>query len=230
MRNGFPLVAIFIIGFGLCACTISPLAEQLAAAKRATPPTEQGEFLPADWVDLATLDSQIRFDVRYATANNFLQFPVYTSTRMLLQRPAAEALQRAAQRLKEQGYGLLVHDAYRPWFITKLMWEITPADKHDFVADPTKGSRHNRGCAIDLSLYDLSNGQVIAMPSDYDEFSERASPHYNGGSAEARAHRDRLRAAMEAEGFSVYPEEWWHFDYKDWRRYAIQNIAADAIK
>lgn len=205
------------------------LAEKLAAAKQATPPREQGEFLKSELIELAGLDNSIRFDVRYATANNFLGFPVYNSSKMLLQKPAAIALSQAIQILKAQGLGVLIHDAYRPWYITKLMWEVTPTSQHDFVADPTKGSRHNRGCAIDLSLYDLQSGQVLTMPSDYDEFSARASPNYSGGTAEQRTNRERLRSAMEAVGFTVYSEEWWHFDFKDWRQYAIQNISNEEI-
>ncbi len=221
---------LLILFAAVCLSACTSIDTQLEAAKKATPPVEQGEFLPSDLLELSALDDSFKFDVRYATDNNFLNKRVYPSTRMLLQRPAAQALSRAAQRLKQQGYGVLIHDAYRPWFITKLMWDVTPVAKRDFVADPNKGSRHNRGCAVDLSLYDLRTGKPVSMPSDYDEFSERASPLYSGGTAEQRAHRDQLRAAMEAEGFSVYDEEWWHFDFKDWRRYAIQNVDAETVQ
>ena len=136
---------------------------------------------------------------------------------------------RVSYALRTQGYGLLVHDAYRPWYITKIFWDATPPDKHDFVANPADGSRHNRGCAVDLSLYRLSDGQLIDMPSVYDEMSERAYPTYTGGTAAQRQMRDFLRAAMEKEGFTVYPFEWWHFDYKDWKQYGIQNIRFQEI-
>lgn len=122
-----------------------------------------------------------------------------------------------------------MHDAYRPWYVTKLFWDATPVDKHRFVANPATGSRHNRGCAVDLTLYDLKTGAAIAMPSLYDEMSERAYPDYAGGDAAARAHRDLLRRYMEAEGFAVYEFEWWHFDYRDWKDYAIQNVRFDDI-
>lgn len=205
----------------------------LATACASGPPRERGEFRAPDLVDLATLNgsvARLRFDIRYATASNFVGRPVYKEARAFLQRPAAEALARAARQLEAEGYGLLIFDGYRPWSVTRLFWEITPPDKRNFVANPKNGSRHNRGCAIDLSLYDLATGQEVEMPSPYDDFTGRASPSYPGGSPDSRARRDLLRAAMEAEGFTVYEFEWWHFDYKDWRSYPIQNIGFDEIR
>src|SRR6185295_16232245 len=139
-------------------------------------------------------------------------------------RPAAEALVRAHRALAAEGYGIVVFDGYRPWSVTKLFWDVTPADKKEFVADPSQGSRHNRGCAVDLSLYDLATGREVEMPSGYDEMTERAYPDYAGGPAEARARRGILRAAMEAQGFTVYSSEWWHYDYKDWAQYPILDV------
>ena len=114
--------------------------------------------------------------------------------------------------------------------MTKIFWDATPPDKHAFVADPAKGSRHNRGCAVDLTLYTLRDGRPVQMPSLYDEMSPRAFPDYAGGTAEQRRLRDYLRARMEAEGFSVYESEWWHFDYKDWKAYAIQNATFEQLE
>jgi zinc D-Ala-D-Ala dipeptidase len=202
---------------------VRPVPELREEALRATPPEEPGPFRPSDLVELAALDPTIHLDIRYATARNFLGTPVYTQARAFLQRPAAEALLRAHRALAAQGYGLLIHDAYRPWYVTKLFWDATPADKHDFVADPSQGSRHNRGCAVDLSMYDLRTGKPVTMPSTYDEFSERAYADYAGGTTDERARRAVLRAAMEREGFTVNRKEWWHFDYKDWKSYALQN-------
>jgi len=121
----------------------------------------------------------------------------------------------------------VIFDGYRPWAITKLFWEVTPDDKRKFVANPEKGSKHNRGCAIDLSIYDLKTGEPIDMPSAYDEFTERASPDYTGGSELQRANREMLRKLMEDAGFTVNPNEWWHFDFKDWEKYAIYDISFD---
>jgi D-alanyl-D-alanine dipeptidase len=190
-------------------------------ALAATPPVETQQRLPADLVDLTTVDPRIKLDIRYAGANNFMGIPLYERAGAYLQRPAAEALARAQAALAAQGYGLLIHDAYRPWFVTWMFWEATPLENHAFVANPANGSRHNRGCAVDLTLYDLNSGKVVDMPSRYDEFSPRAYADFVGGTTKQRAARAVLRQAMEAQGFAVYTEEWWHFDYKDWRSYGI---------
>jgi D-alanyl-D-alanine dipeptidase len=195
-----------------------------ATQDRETPPHEQGPFRKPELVELIKLDPTIHLDIRYATANNFLGRPVYTEARAFMQRPAAEALARANRTLHKQGYGLVIHDGYRPWAVTKIFWDATPEDKKIFVADPAQGSRHNRGCAVDLSMFDLKTGQTVEMPSGYDEMSERSHINYAGGSAESRRLRETLRAAMEAEGFAVYEPEWWHYDYKDWKAYPILNI------
>jgi zinc D-Ala-D-Ala dipeptidase len=194
------------------------------------PPKEAGPFRTPDLVELTTLDPGIRLDIRYATPNNLAGRPVYSEARAFLQRPAADALFRAHRALKPQGYGLLVFDGYRPWRVTKLFWDVTPPDKHEFVADPAKGSKHNRGCAVDLSMYDLKTGREVEMPSVYDEMSPRAYPDYAGGSDDARKRRDILRAAMEHEGFIVEPNEWWHFNYKDWQSYPILDIPFSEIR
>ena len=195
------------------------------------PPKESGNFRNSDLVEIATLDPTMRLDIRYATTNNFLHRPVYSQAKAYLQRPAAEAVLRAHRALKPKGYGLLIFDGYRPWSVTKIFWDsASEAErKIEFVANPKKGSRHNRGCAVDLSLYDLKTGQEVKMPSGYDEFSERAYPTYQGGTAESRALRDLLRSVMEAEGFTVYPAEWWHYDYKDWKEYRILDVPFEKL-
>ena len=150
--------------------------------------------------------------------------PLYPNTaKAYMQKPAAEAVARVNKALVSKGYGLWVFDAYRPWAVTKMFWEATPEKLRTFVADPSKGSRHNRGCAVDLTLYDLKTGKPVEMVSGFDEFSDRAYPNYWGGTSRQRWHRELLRRAMEDEGFTVYEAEWWHFDYKDWRSYGIGN-------
>lgn len=193
------------------------------------PPVQSGTYAQSDLVEIIKLDSTIYTDIRYATENNFLSTPLYNQPRAFLQRPAAEAVVRANQKLKTLGYGLLIHDAYRPWYVTKVFWDATPQELHDFVADPSKGSRHNRGCAVDLTLYNLKTGKPVSMPSTYDEMSERAHINYSGGSEEETKLRNLLRSVMEAEGFIVYENEWWHFDYKDWESYSVQNIRFEDI-
>lgn len=176
-----------------------------------------------DLVSLAATDARIRLDIRYATNRNFLGTPVYDRPRAYLERGAAAALRRALDELWKQGYGLLIHDAYRPWHVTWIFWQATPLKQRDFVADPAKGSRHNRGCAVDLTLYDRKTGQAVVMPSLYDEMSERSAAAYQGGTSRQRALRDLLRREMEKQGFSVFPIEWWHFDYQGWERFAVRN-------
>lgn len=183
-----------------------------------------------DLVEIVQLDSTIKLDIRYATSNNFMRRAMYTHARAFLQRPAAEALVRAHAKLKRLGYGILVFDAYRPWSVTKHFWDETPPAQRKFVANPKEGSRHNRGCAVDLSLYNLKTGMEVSMPSAYDEFTDRASASYRGGTAQQRRHRDLLRRAMEAEGFSVNPHEWWHFDFHAWREYPVLDIPFDRLK
>jgi len=209
---------------------VRPVEELRAEALNAQPPHEDGSFRQPELVELVKLDPTIKLDIRYATANNFLGTPVYSQARAFLQRPAAEALVRVNRALKSQGYGLLVHDAYRPWYVTKIFWDATPQDKKVFVADPADGSRHNRGCAVDLTIYDLKTGKAVEMPSLYDEMTERAYSNYQGGAQEQNRHRAILREAMEKEGFAVLPEEWWHFDYKDWKQYPILNSRFEDLK
>lgn len=192
-----------------------------------TAPPREPDKREAHLIELKTLDNTIKLDIRYATADNFMGRPVYPEARAFLQKPAAKSLLKVHQKLKKQGFGLVIFDGYRPWTITKLFWDTVAEDKRKFVANPEKGSKHNRGCAVDLSIYDLKTGALLPMPSGYDEFTERASPDYKGGTAEETKNRELLRGLMEDEGFTVNPNEWWHFDYKDWEKYAIYDISFD---
>ena len=208
---------------------LRPVPTLIKEARTAQPPQESGEFLPTDLVELRKLDPTIKLEIRYATTNNLFGTVFYSEPRAFMQRPAAEAVARVNRKLKASGYGLLVHDAYRPWYVTKVFWDATPDDKKKFVADPSKGSRHNRGCAVDITLYDLKTGRPIEMVSTYDETTDRAYPDYPGGTSLQRWHRNLLRTAMESEGFTVYEAEWWHFDYQDWQKYHIGNVPFDQI-
>jgi len=200
------------------------------AAAQQGPPRDPNATRSPDLVELVKLDPTIKLDIRYAGTNNFLGKPVYKEARAFLQRPAADSLLKAHRELKQQGYGLLIHDGYRPWTITKLFWDMTSGTQREFVADPATGSKHNRGCAVDLTMYDLKTGRAVEMPSGYDEMTPRAYPDYTGGTAEARARRDLLRKAMESHDFTVEPNEWWHFNYKDWKEYPLLDIAFSEIK
>ena len=194
------------------------------------PPKDPKATRTADLVELVKLDPTIKLDIRYAGSNNFLGKPVYKEARAFLQRPAAEALLAAHKDLARAGYGLMIHDGYRPWAITKLFWDMTAGFQREFVADPKTGSKHNRGCAVDLTIYDLATGMVVEMPGGYDEMTPRSYPDYPGGPPEARAKRDLLRKAMESHGFTVESNEWWHFNFRDWPLYPSLDIAFGEIK
>lgn len=208
---------------------VRPVEELRAEALAATPPPEPGPFRDSELVEVTSLEPGILLDVRYATTNNFMSSVFYDEPRVFLQRPAAEAVVRVHRALAEHGYGLLLHDGYRPWYVTKMFFDATPESQKIFVADPANGSRHNRGSAIDLNLYDLVTGEPVDMVGTYDEFSPRSFPDYPGGTSRQRWLRELLRRAMEAEGFTVYEAEWWHFDHEDWREYAIQNATFDEL-
>jgi len=200
------------------ALTASPVFAQ------GGPPVGDRPTREPDLVEIVRLDPSIRLDIRYSTANNLVGRPVYSEARAFLQRPAAEALVRVNRVLKEKGYGLLVFDGYRPWSVTKQFWDLTPADKKIFVANPKNGSRHNRGGAVDLTLYDLATGREADMGGAYDETTARSFVTYDKGPKDALARRELLIDAMGNEGYFVYAFEWWHFDWKDWREYPILDV------
>jgi CubicO group peptidase (beta-lactamase class C family)/D-alanyl-D-alanine dipeptidase len=208
---------------------VRPLDTLRAEADRAQPPAEAGQFQKPDLVELTALDPSIKLEIRYAADNNFLGTPVYKTARAFMQRGAALALARAHRSLAKEGYGLLIHDAYRPWRVTKIFWDAVPESGRIFVADPSKGSKHNRGSAVDLTLYDRSTGKAVKMVGGYDEFSPRSFPGYPGGTSRQRWHRELLRRAMEAEGFTVFQFEWWHFDHRDWAKYPILNLPFEEL-
>ena len=182
-----------------------------------------------DLVELVKLDPTIRLDIRYARSDNFVGRPVYDLARAFLQAPAARDLAAAHQGLQQQGLGLVVFDGYRPWSVTKLFWEVTPEEKRLFVANPQRGSRHNRGCAVDLSLIDLKIDAQLPMPSEFDEFTDRAFVAYDGGTVEETRNRDLLIATMETHGFRVNQHEWWHFDHHRYGDYPVLDVPFEAL-
>jgi CubicO group peptidase (beta-lactamase class C family)/D-alanyl-D-alanine dipeptidase len=210
--------------------TLLPEEKLREIALAARPPSEPAPKTEAELVELIDLVPDLKLDIRYAGTNNFMGTTFYKQARAFMQRPAAEALAEVNTQLKEKGLGLIIYDAYRPWYVTKMFWEATPDDKKIFVADPEKGSRHNRGCAVDLSLYDRASGDVIKMLAGYDEMTERSYPHYIGGTSLERWYRHLLRESMEAAGFKVYEFEWWHFDFHAWRDYPILNVRFEEME
>ncbi len=192
--------------------------------------TPKKEEVKDGLVELVKLDETIKLDIRYATANNFVGKVIYKEARAFMQKPAAEAIVRIHQNLKKQNLGLVIFDGYRPLSATKLFWEVTPADKKKFVANPKNGSRHNRGCAVDLSLFDLKTGENLNMPTEYDDFTEKAAADYSGATEAQRKNREILRKTMEADGFNVYTAEWWHFDFQNCPENRILDIEFSEIK
>jgi zinc D-Ala-D-Ala dipeptidase len=203
-----------------CATTPAP------AASTVVMPVDPGATAMPDLVDLAVYDPRLRFDIRYATANNFLGRVLYPVARALAQRPVAAALRRVQTRAAAEGYGLLIHDAYRPWRITRQMWDGTSGEARGYVANPAVGSKHNRGCAIDLTLH--RRGVAVPMPSAYDDLTARARRDNMAASGAAIANRALLERLMVAEGFIPLPSEWWHFDWRDWQLYPIMDTPLEA--
>ena len=194
---------------------IYPVEELKKIALKSSVPIEDSLRDKSDeLVDIYNLDSSVKLDIRYATKNNFMQTEFYTEPRAFLISDAAKMLIKAHQELGNYGYGIVIYDAYRPWFVTKMFWEATPDSLKNFVADPSSGSVHNRGCAVDIGLYNIKNGKIIQMISGYDEFTERAYPSYVGGTKKERENRNLLITIMKKYGFQVYKYEWWHFDFK----------------
>jgi len=210
--------------------SVKPYDELFTDAQNAQPPVESGDMLDSDLVEVITLDPTIKLDIRYATTNNFMQSVFYSEPRAFLQREAAEGIIRVHNNLKQYGYGVLIHDAYRPWYVTKMFWDATPEDFKIFVANPANGSVHNRGGAIDMTLFDLATGEPVQMVGGYDEFSDRSFPFYVGGTSEQRWLRNLLRKEMEREGFNVNEWEWWHFDHQNARKFPIRNVLFDKIE
>ena len=182
-----------------------------------------------DLTDITELSDSIKTDIQYASNDNVFGIAVYADSKAYLQRPAANALLEVHKRLEKYDLGLVVFDAYRPWYVTKFFWDATPKDKRIFVANPSIGSHHNRGTAVDLSLFHRSTGQTVEMVSGYDEMSERSYPHYPGGTSIQRWYRDLLIAEMRKSGFIVHEHEWWHFDFGQWHQFPIMNKAFNEL-
>jgi D-alanyl-D-alanine dipeptidase len=175
-------------------------------------------------VPVQDVNPHIRVELRYATPDNFMKeilYPYFAAC--LLRREAVESLSRVQTALEARGLGLKIYDAYRPLSVQKKMWAKFPVE--GYVANPAKGSNHNRGAAVDLTLVDLETGKELPMPSAYDEFTERAHRDYAGGTPEQTKNRRILEEAMQKENFKGISTEWWHFDYKDAKSYPVLDIS-----
>jgi D-alanyl-D-alanine dipeptidase len=176
-------------------------------------------------VDLASLG--VPLDIRYATSNNFMKKPLYPVAKAYLRAPAARALNQVREELARRGLGVKVFDAYRPYRVTVAMWE--PIKNPDFVADPAKGSRHNRGAAVDLTLIDLRTGEELPMPTGYDDFTPRAAHAFTDLPADALENRALLRDVMTKHGFDPLPSEWWHYDFRGWQQFELMDVALEDL-
>lgn len=222
MRRAARFVTVFLLT--ACATQIAPNRYGLRVVPdRATYERLARASSETRLIDLASLG--IPIDIRYATSDNFMKKPLYPVAKACLRAPAARALVAVNRELATRGLGIKVYDAYRPYRVTEAMWE--PIKNPDFVADPAKGSRHNRGAAVDLTLIDLRTGNEVAMPTGYDDFTERAAHAFTDLPPEALANRALLRDVMVKHGFDPLPSEWWHYDFRGWERFELMNVGLD---
>jgi len=178
-------------------------------------------------VELKKVIPGIVLDIRYATKNNFMKQVMYRQAKAFARRPLAAQLEKIQAELKTFGYGLKIYDAYRPYAITVAFYQ--KASNKAFVANPKSGSKHNRGCAVDLSLISLKTGKELEMPTPYDSFAPEASPTYTALSPEVLKNRDFLIAIMHKHGFRVIHNEWWHFDFIGWQKYELMDIPFEKL-
>jgi zinc D-Ala-D-Ala dipeptidase len=178
-------------------------------------------------VDVQKVIPGIALDIRYATTNNFTGQKLYPVARCCLRREAAKSLRDVQHELRGMGLALKIFDGYRPLSVQKKMWAIYP--NADYVANPAKGSRHNRGAAVDLTLIKL-DGTELPMPTPFDDFTEKAHRDYTNLPPEVIQNRALLQRVMEQHDFHGLSTEWWHFDYKDWTKYEILDVDYSEIK
>lgn len=194
------------------------------AADAAVMPAQLSTGQQAQLVDLAQAVPGLKFDLRYAQADNCFGQALTDGRRAFLDADAAQALAQAQQYLKPYGYGILVWEAYRPWSVSKLAYDALPADKKTMLPAPEVGFSHNTGRSIDVSLYLLATGENAGMISGFDEPSVRQYASFAGGTTLERYRRDLLRSAMQIAGFTASETEWWHFDYGDIKGFAHLNV------
>ena len=179
-------------------------------------------------VDLEKYLEGVQMDIRYATENNFTGEVIYTAPKAYARKAVSRALREARDSLNRLGLDFRIYDAYRPYEATVKFFEIYPDP--DFLADPEFGSRHNRGCAVDVTLVDIETGEEIPMPTDFDEFTERAHPEYTDLPEEAIENRELLFGIMDHFGFKHYPTEWWHFDYVGWEDFPLMDLSFEQLE
>ncbi|NII84442.1 MULTISPECIES: M15 family metallopeptidase [unclassified Pedobacter] len=178
-------------------------------------------------VEIKKAIPNIKLDIRYATNNNFMQQVMYKQARAFARKPVVESLKKIQKELNKKGYGLKIFDGYRPYAVTVEFYK--KASDKNFVANPSKGSKHNRGCAVDLTLIDLKTGKEITMPTPYDSFLAAAAAKYKNVSPEAKKNRDFLIAIMGKYQMNVLENEWWHYDFSGWKKYDLMDIPFEKL-
>ncbi len=179
-------------------------------------------------IDLKKVCPSIILDIRYASNNNFLGFPVYKLAKAYARFPIALAIIDIQKELEPLGLSLKIFDAYRPYSVTKKMWELTNGSP--FVANPAYGSVHNRGTALDLTLVNLEDSTEVPMPSQYDEFNIKASHQYYNINRSFINNRNLLKRIMEKHGFKANEHEWWHYDFKNYKQYELLDISFEELE
>jgi len=179
-------------------------------------------------VDLEKFIPDIVLDIRYATKNNFTKKVLYPKPKAFLRYNAAVQLKKIQQELKQKNLGLKIYDAYRPYSITLTLWDFVKDDR--YAADPKKGSRHNRGCAVDLTIIDLTTGKEIQMPTPYDDFTVKAHHSYMNLPKKLIENRKLLKTTMEKYGFASITSEWWHYDFNGWKNFELLDISFDNLE
>jgi len=180
-------------------------------------------------IELKDVIPELVLDIRYATTNNFTGAKVYKLARAYARKPVADALQKAQADFNKLGYGIKIYDGYRPYSATIKFYELMKGDT-TYVANPYKGSRHNRGCALDMTIIDLKTKQELKMPSDYDAMQKESWPSTPVLDPTIRKSRDTLISIMEKNGFRVYTTEWWHFDFVGFEKYEVMDIDFEQLE
>lgn len=222
---------IIVILF-LLALSLSNGRAQNKYGLKTTGLSEYRESLKAspenELVNLERAAPSLKLEIGYATEKNFTGKKIYTLARAYVRKPVAAALVKAQEEFENIGYGIKIYDAYRPYKATVKFYE----EYHDttYVASPFRGSRHNRGCALDMTLVDLKTGKELAMPTPWDSFDKQAWPTAVISDLAVRKNRDLLIAVMTRNGFTVYEHEWWHFDFNGWKKFAVMDIDFEELE
>jgi D-alanyl-D-alanine dipeptidase len=215
--TGFAQVEIPVNEYGLKVVNDIKLYHRLVA-------TDSAQIL----TNLEIVVPSLKKDIKYATVDNVTGKVLYASPRVFLRYPAAIALKKIADELALNGIGIVVYDAYRPYSITKKIWDAVRDE--NYAASPKTGSRHNRGCAIDLGLYDLKTGKLLLMPTVFDDFTVKAHHDFVDIPLEIRVNRALLRTVMEKHGFVALETEWWHYDFSGWQNFPLMDIEFEAVQ